>query len=68
MKKLMLFALTIFFYSATFSQTKISIDSVSKYMGRKVTVCSKVYGVKSLEKVSFTFSATSHAVDVAPLV
>ncbi len=53
MKKLILFALTIFFYSATFSQTKISIDSVSKYMGQKVTVCSKVYGVKSLEKVSF---------------
>src|SRR5450755_266220 len=53
MKKLVLSILTIFFYLITFCQTKISIDSVAKYMGQKVTVCSKVYGVKSLEKVSF---------------
>ena len=53
MKKLILSLFTIFFYFISFCQTKISIDSVSKYMGQKVTVCSKVHGVKSFEKVSF---------------
>jgi aspartyl/asparaginyl-tRNA synthetase len=43
----------MFLYITTFCQTKISIDSVSKYMGQNVVICSKVYGVKSLEKVSF---------------
>ena len=53
MKKFLLFLTAIFFYTIILSQTKISIDSVASYMGQNVTVCSKVYGVKSLEKVSF---------------
>jgi hypothetical protein len=60
MKKLILFALITFFYITTFCQTKISIDSVSKYMGQRVSVCSKVSGVKSLEKVSFINLGTNY--------
>jgi hypothetical protein len=51
MKKIIFFSIAIFLSLSAFSQTKIPIDSVAKYMGQKVTVCSKVCGVKSLEKV-----------------
>lgn len=37
----------------TIAQTKVPVDSVSKYIGQQVTVCTKVYGVKSLEKLTF---------------
>lgn len=35
------------------AQTNINIDSISSYMGQQVQICSQVYGVKSLEKVTF---------------
>ncbi|MEP6514302.1 MAG: hypothetical protein ABJA79_10550 [Parafilimonas sp.] len=38
---------------SAFCQNKISVDSVSSHIGESVQVCSKVYGVKSLEKVTF---------------
>ena len=53
MKKILLFAFAISIYSSAFCQNKIPVDSVSKHIGDSVTVCSKVYGVKSLEKVTF---------------
>jgi aspartyl/asparaginyl-tRNA synthetase len=53
MKKIILIAVITFIYSTTFCQVKISIDSVTKHYGEKVTICSKVYGTKALEKVTF---------------
>jgi DNA/RNA endonuclease YhcR with UshA esterase domain len=53
MKKSVVVISVLFYCLSAFCQTKIPIESVSKYMGQKVTVCSKVYGIKSLEKVSF---------------
>jgi hypothetical protein len=35
------------------SQREVSVDSASKYIGALVTVCSKVYGVKVLDKITF---------------
>ena len=35
------------------AQTKIPVDSVSKHIGDSVMVCSEVFGVKSLEKLTF---------------
>ena len=53
MKNLRTTIACLFISSISFAQTNISIDSVSKHIGEKVTVCSEVYGVKSLEKVTF---------------
>jgi len=53
MKKILSFAIAISIYSVSFCQNKIPVDSVSKHIGETVTVCSKVYGEKSLEKVTF---------------
>ena len=51
--KIIIVVVVTFFYSSTFCQAKISVDSVSKHIGETVIVCSKVYGVKALEKVTF---------------
>ncbi|GEO08319.1 hypothetical protein [Segetibacter aerophilus] len=53
MKKLLLITSFAFTASVSFAQTKISVDSVKAYIGKTVTVCSRVYGVKELEKVNF---------------
>ncbi len=37
----------------TYSQTKISIDSVAQHLGDSVTVCAKVYGVKTTSSITF---------------
>lgn len=39
--------------SALCAQIKIPVDSVPKHIGEKVTVCTTVYGVKSLDKLTF---------------
>ena len=38
---------------ASFGQGKIPADAAAKHIGETVTVCSMVYGVKALEKVTF---------------
>src|SRR5450755_2177195 len=53
MKKIILAAVITFFYSSVFSQVNISIDSAANHYGEKVTICSKVFGTKALEKVTF---------------
>ena len=53
MKKIILITFATVLSSIAISQSKISIDSVTKHYGEKVTVCSKVYGTKALEKVTF---------------
>ena len=53
MKKIILLAVITLVCSIAFCQTKISIDSVTKHYSETVTVCSKVYGTKALEKVTF---------------
>ena len=53
MKKIILLAVITLVCSIAFCQTKISIDSVTKHYGETVTVCSKVYDTKALEKVTF---------------
>jgi DNA/RNA endonuclease YhcR with UshA esterase domain len=53
MKNLFTTITFLFITSISFAQTNISIDSVSIHIGEKVTVCSEVFGVKSLDKVTF---------------
>ncbi len=53
MKKMITFAVACFISATAFCQSTISIDSASAHVGEPVTVCSKVYGVKSLEKITF---------------
>ena len=53
MKKIILITLAISLYSTAFSQQTVSVDSLSKYIGDTVTVCSKVYSVKVLDKLTF---------------
>ena len=49
------FFIIIFFFSTIllFSQTKIPVDSAAKHIGERVTICSRVYGIKAMEKVTF---------------
>ena len=55
MKKTFLIGSAILFISAAYGQTKINIDSAAKYLGEKVIICSKVYGVKFIESSKMTF-------------
>ena len=45
---------------AASAQTKVSIDSVAKHIGEKVIVCSEVFGVKSLDKITFINVGAPH--------
>lgn len=49
MKKYFLSLAISLFSFAAFSQTVIPIDSISSYMGKKVTICSKVFGTRYFE-------------------
>lgn len=42
------------------AQTKMPVDSVSKHIGDSVTVCAEVYGIKSLEKLTFINLGSAH--------
>jgi aspartyl/asparaginyl-tRNA synthetase len=53
MKKLLLTILICFTAYVLSAQVKVPADSVAKYIGQNVTVCAWVYGVKSLDKLSF---------------
>ncbi len=53
MKKIITIALACFISASAFCQSTIAVDSASKHVGDSVTVCSKVYGVKSLESITF---------------
>lgn len=53
MKKGLPLAFAVFIYPTAFCQQKISIDSVSKFIGDTVIVCSGVYGIKALENETF---------------
>ena len=41
-----------FIYAGGFCQSKINVDSAANHYGEKVTICSKVYGTKALEKLT----------------
>lgn len=53
MRKIIFTAALVMAGFSVFAQTKIAVDSVGKHIGDSVTVCSAVYGVKSLEKLTF---------------
>lgn len=53
MKKKWLTVLLCCFVCTLSAQVKIPVDSVVQYVGQNVTVCATVYGVKSLDKLSF---------------
>ena len=35
------------------AQFKVPLDSLNQYIGKRVTVCSEVYGIKTTDKVTF---------------
>ncbi|HSN09225.1 MAG TPA: hypothetical protein VLS85_09305 [Hanamia sp.] len=53
MKKILTIAIACFISAIAFCQSSIAIDSASAHIGEAVTVCSKVYGVKSLKTITF---------------
>ncbi|MFN8253644.1 MAG: hypothetical protein U0V75_17365 [Ferruginibacter sp.] len=46
--------------SAVDAQVSIPADSASKHIGDSVTVCSAVFGIKSLEKLTFINLGAAH--------
>lgn len=53
MKKYLLIAAFLFISHLLLAQPKIPVDSAAFYVGKKVTVCSEVYEVKSTDKITF---------------
>lgn len=53
MKKNLLTVLLSCFAYVLSAQVKVPVDSVARYIGQNVTVCASVFGVKSLDKLSF---------------
>jgi DNA/RNA endonuclease YhcR with UshA esterase domain len=53
MKSFILIVCCFVFSAVAVAQNKIPVDSASKHIGESVTVCTTVYGVKSLEKLTF---------------
>jgi len=51
MKKSVLTFSLIFLLNSLIAQTKNFIDSVTQYIGKPVTVCSQVFGIKATDKV-----------------
>ena len=53
MQNLLTVSLFFCFSQKLFSQIKIPVDSASKHVGEKVIICSEVFGLKQMEKVTF---------------
>lgn len=53
MKKIITLIFTCFISVTAFCQRAISVDSARAHVGDSVMVCSKVFGVKSLQKITF---------------
>ncbi|MEI8059816.1 MAG: hypothetical protein WCG67_06620 [Ferruginibacter sp.] len=53
MRKILLTTLVCFLTQLLCAQNKVEVDSAAKHMGEKVTICTKVFGVKSLDKLTF---------------
>ena len=51
MKKSILTISLIFLLNSLIAQTKKIIDSATQYIGKSVTVCSQVFGIKATDKV-----------------
>jgi hypothetical protein len=51
MKKSIVLVAVVCAINSLFAQTKIPVDSVNNYIGKNVTVCSQVFGIKATEKV-----------------
>jgi DNA/RNA endonuclease YhcR with UshA esterase domain len=45
---------------SSYCQTSIPADSAKNYIGKVVTVCSKVFGTKALEKITFINLGAAH--------
>jgi hypothetical protein len=51
MKKCLIVLVLFFITNSLFAQTKISVDSSGAYIGKLVTTCSQVFGIKATDKV-----------------
>ena len=56
MKKIIIAVGFTFLLNQLSAQTKISNDSVSQYIGKTVTVCSQVFGIKATDVVANSIS------------
>jgi DNA/RNA endonuclease YhcR with UshA esterase domain len=52
MKHLTILSAFIFISSFVYAGTEIPVDSAQHYIGKTITICSKVYGVKAFDKVT----------------
>lgn len=53
MKRLLTSTAFIFITVVSLAQFKVPLDSLNQYIGKRVTVCSEVYGIKTTDKVTF---------------
>jgi hypothetical protein len=51
MKKCLVVLVLFFNANSLFAQTKIPVDSSGAYIGKLVTTCSQVFGIKATDKV-----------------
>ncbi len=67
MKCIVTLMVTALIAGPSFGQTKINIGEVGKHVGENVTVCSKVYGTKYLDKSGITLIDVGSAYPSSPL-
>ncbi|HVZ97118.1 MAG TPA: hypothetical protein VG847_09605 [Chitinophagaceae bacterium] len=67
MKTITISLATVLFALPAFSQTKIDVQNASSHIGEQVTICSKVFGTKYLDRSGVTFLNLGAAYPVSPL-
>ena len=60
MKTLTLITTFLFYSIISFAGNEVPIDSVINYVGKSVTVCAKVFGSKTFEKVTLLNLGAKH--------
>lgn len=53
MKNILFTLMIVFISMAVYAQQQVPVDSVSFHIGKQVKVCTKVFGVKQTEKITF---------------
>jgi DNA/RNA endonuclease YhcR with UshA esterase domain len=59
-QKIYLIIISSCFIFKGFAQTTVPIETAKDYIGKTVTICSKVFGSKGLEKITFLNLGASH--------
>ena len=67
MKSILTLLVSALIAGPTFSQPKINVQDAGKHIGENVTICSKVYGIKYIDRSGVTLINLGAAYPSSPL-